>query len=449
MPPEHLKFAGGSDQTLLHPLVLVAMLVVIVLMFSLRRRYLIAPFLMIAVILAGLIRMMIRKPAGTARLAGGFDNFDKLFLAWALLHALAFILLFSQMAAVINQFGYLWDSLGAFFLLRFLIQDDEDIERAIRVFALIAAVVVAGMLFEHFRHVNVFGMLGGVRLEPEVRNGLVRAQGPFAHALLAGTFGAILLPLFFWLWRSGHSKTIAALGMAASTLIVFLTGSSTPVLAYAAGIGAVWMWPLRKRMRMVRWGIVGALVALHLVMKAPVWFLIGHIDVVGGSSASHRAYLVDLFIRHVGDWWLLGTDSNANWGWDMWDTANQYVSEGWSGGLAAFTCFLGLVSMGFSRIGRARKRVQGDRRQEWYFWLLGAALFANVIAFFGISYFDQTRIVWFALLSMISASTVQARQPHRQQAACERITHDPSLPCLSTPAITLRHDYLAYESHEE
>jgi hypothetical protein len=439
MPPEHFKFGGGAEQTLLHPLVLIAMLLVIVLVFSLRRKYLIVPLLLITflvppgqqlvvgglhifvfrvIVLAGLIRMFVSKrPSGASRIAGGFDSFDKLFLAWVLLHSVAFVLLYSQMGAVTHQFGYMWDNLGAFFLLRFLIRDDKDVERAIRVFALIAVVVVAGMLTEHLRHVNVFGLLSGVRIEPGLRNGYVRAQGPFGHPLLAGTFGAILLPLFFWLWRSGHFRSTAVLGMVSATLIALLTATSTSLMAYAAGVGATCMWALRKHMRVVRWGIVGALIALHLVMKAPVWFLIGHIDVVGGSSASHRAHLVDLFIRHIGDWWLLGTDSNADWGWSMWDTANQYVEEGWRGGLAAFTCFLGLIAMGFSRVGRARKRVQGSRRREWYFWLLGAALFANVVAFFGISYFDQTRIAWFVLLAMISAATISVRHPKLTRTA--------------------------------
>jgi hypothetical protein len=35
----------------------------------------------------------------------------------------------------------------------------------------------------------------------EVRNSTPRAQGPFAHALLAGTFGATLPPLLYWLWK--------------------------------------------------------------------------------------------------------------------------------------------------------------------------------------------------------------------------------------------------------
>jgi hypothetical protein len=470
MPPEHLKLGGGAEQTMLHPVVLIAMLLVIVLMFSLRRKYLIVPLLLIAflvppgqqfvvgavhiyvfrvIILAGLIRMFVSKrPSGASRIAGGFDNLDKLFVAWVVLHSIAFVLFYSQMAAVVNQFGYVWDSLGAFFLLRFLIRDDEDVERAIRVFAVVAAVVAAAMLTEHLRHVNVFGMLGGVPIEPELRNGHVRAQGPFGHPLLAGTFGAILLPLFFWLWRSRRFRSTAVLGMVSATLIPFLTSTSTALLAYGAGVGATSMWALRKHMRVVRWGIVGALVSLHLVMKAPVWFLIARIDLTGGSSSDHRAYVIDAFIRHIGDWWMLGTNANLNWGWDMWDTANQYVDEGYGGGLAAFICFLGLIAMGFSRVGRARKRVQGSRRQEWYFWLLGAALFANVVAFFGISYFDQTRIAWFALLAMISASTLQLRHKNNQVPANKQMLPDSPVSSFSSGTSLPAENDCAYVQEE-
>ena len=94
-------------------------------------------------------------------------------------------------------------------------------------------------------------------------------------------------------------------------------------------------------------------------MKAPVWFLIARIDLVGGSSSDHRAELVNMFITRVSDWWLIGADS-ANWGWGMWDTANQYVGEGLAGGMATFVCFLGLIALAFRRVGRARKAVAGD-----------------------------------------------------------------------------------------
>src|SRR5258707_6618775 len=64
-----------------------------------------------------------------------------------------------------------------------------------------------------------------------------------------------------------------------------------------------------------------------------------------------------------------------------------------------------MICICFSRIGPARKTVEGAREKEWYFWLFRPALFSHVVGFFGISYFDQTRFAWFALLVMIVSAT--------------------------------------------
>ncbi|MBL0160925.1 MAG: hypothetical protein IPP47_28150 [Bryobacterales bacterium] len=140
-------------------------------------------------------------------------------------------------------------------------------------------------------------------------------------------------------------------------------------------------------------------------MKAPVWFLIGRIAIFGSSSANHRAYLVDGFIRHFGDWWLIGSTENSSWGWSMWDTANQFVEEGLRGGLGALGALILLISISFGALGRSRARVSPDWDREWLFWLLGATLFAHIVGFFGISYHDQTRMAWFMVLAMIVSST--------------------------------------------
>ena len=419
MQPDNFRFGGGLDQTLLHPAVLVALLIAVPAILFLSRKRVLAPVLLLAflvplgqqvvlggvhimvlriVILTGLIRMVFSRP-------GRLDSLGKLFFLWAFIRAAAFLLQFSEMAALINQFGFLWDTIGGFFLLRFLVQNEEDIQHLVKALALVAIILAACMLYERFENVNVFGYLGGVSIVPTVREGSLRAQGPFAHALLAGTFGATLLPFFVWLWTTGRSRILATSGVAASTIITVLSASSSPIMAYAASVFAMCLWPLRNYLQIFRWGFVIVLAALALVMKAPVWFLIARVDLIGGSSGYHRAMLIDQFIRHFGDWWLVGTNANGTWGWDLWDTCNQYVTEGESGGLAALGCFIALISVAFVRLGRARRMQSGNPRREWFFWSLGAALFAHVIAFWGIAYFDQTRMLWFAMLATVIAAT--------------------------------------------
>jgi hypothetical protein len=112
-------------------------------------------------------------------------------------------------------------------------------------------------------------------------------------------------------------------------------------------------------------------------------------------------------------WWLIGTAENKDWGWAMFDTANQFVAEAFTGGILTLFCFIALITIAFSRVGRARRAVAGDRRMEWYFWSLGVSLFAHFVAFFGVSYFDQSRVIWFALLAMISAGCAPALRPSR------------------------------------
>jgi hypothetical protein len=165
-------------------------------------------------------------------------------------------------------------------------------------------------------------------------------------------------------------------------------------------------------------------------MKAPVWFLIARVTLVAGNSGWHRANLIDVFFRHFGDWWLLGTDKQATWGFgNLDDLCEQWISEGETGGLATLLCFILLITQSFRRLGKARKRISQDRKQEWLLWLIGVALFAHCVGYFGISYFDQTKYSWFALLAIITVVTT--RTAHRKNILPSETNQEPLEPILS------------------
>ncbi len=298
------------------------------------------------------------------------------------------------------------DSIGVYFVLRFMVLSEEDARRCIRVLAVVACVIATSMFAEHITGHNPFAFLGGAHEISEVRNGTVRSQGPFLQAIPAGAFGATLIALFIGLWvRDARRKYLAALGIAAAATIAFTSGSSTPVLAMAGAIAAFSLWPIRKKMRWVRWGIVTTIVGLQIVMKADVWWLIARVDVTGSSTGWDRAALLDNTIKHFSEWWLIGTDNNPNWGFNMWDLCNWFVAQAVQGGLLTFVLFVLVISYAFKRLGRARRAAEGDFRKGFLIWAVGAALFSQVCSFFGTSYYDQTTISWFALLAMISAIT--------------------------------------------
>jgi hypothetical protein len=434
--PGYTAFGGGSSASVLHPVVLVAMVVVLSLTLLLPRKYVLVPLLLGIIltplgqnvyvggvhlfvsrifVIVGCVRAFLSKPFGRL-FPANFVILDKLFFTWAIYRAVAVVLVFSGTGAVVNQVGFLMDALGGYFLFRCLIQDEHDVERVIKVFAVIALVSAAEMIREQLTGQNLFGMLGGIRAAPDFREGKLRAQAAFAISIAAGTFGATTFPLFLWLWKRGVARIAAIAGAVSSSIMVFASASSTPIMAWLGAILAVCMWPVRKKMRLVRWGVVFTLIVLQVVMKAPVWFLISHID-IGGGSSWERANLLDTCIRHFADWWLIGTRDNANWGWDMWDQCNQFVSEAENGGLVVLVCFIAMFVFCFKRIGVARKAVVGCRSREWQIWFLGVMMFAQILAYMGIDYFDQSKFVWYTLLAIIPAATmrVQASVPKEQK----------------------------------
>jgi hypothetical protein len=269
------------------------------------------------------------------------------------------------------------------------------------------------MLFEHFMGWSPYALLGGAKARYFAtdmdRDGRIRATASFGTPILAGFFGAALFPLFVGLWlvdRKQHA--VAALGMLGATVMTLASNSSTPAMGYLAALLGLCMWPIRSTLRIIRWGIVILLVALQMVMKAPVYHLITRIDISGSSY--HRYALIDQCVRHFWSWWLLGTNSNGSWGWDMWDTANQYVQTAYNGGLLGLVCFICIIVYGYKYLGRARKAAI-DSKQALFLWAVAASLFAHTISFFGISLWDQSIVEWYALLALIGAVAVPRKVP--------------------------------------
>ena len=438
MIPEHLSYGGGVSSTVLNPVVAVVVLVAGMLMLLLPRKFMVAPLLTAALlipmdqvivvgsfhfqmlrvlILFGWVRLIAAKISSRQRIfSGGINGIDWAVILWATITAVDVTLLWNDSGALINQLGTLYTVFGIYFLLRFLVRNMEDVELTLRVLACVAAVVAVVMTVEQATGRNPYAFLGGFRASLigslMERDDRFRAMASFSHPILAGTFGATLLPLFLSLWFRGKKyRATAAVGMVAATVITIASNSSTPLLAYLATFLGMCFWPLRGKMSLIRWGLATALVVLHMAMKAPVWALIARVDVISGSSSYHRYALVDGFIRHFGDWWFLGTTQNAQWGWDMWDLANQYVAIGESSGLLPFIFFLAIIVFAFKYVGRARVSLKGDKQGQLFLWALGVTMFAHVVAFFGISYFDQTIVSWYTFLAIVSASVASLLQP--------------------------------------
>lgn len=438
MEPSGIRAGFGEtvNQSIVNPVVLLIVLVLGVLICFGSRKRAIAAFLGGAImipmdqilmigplhfpmlrllLLFGMVRMFRTKISSQLRILGtGWNNIDIALVALTIISAINGIALYRDSTTVVYELGELYTAFGGYVLLRYLIRDEDDVRVTIRALAWIAVMVAGVMIYEQATGRNpIYGFLGGARadvfgsvLEREGR----RATGPFGHPILAGTFGAITLPLFVGLWWDDRKyRTTALAGISAAAIIPFAANSSTALMGFIGGLIALGFWYARRQMRIVRWAFVLSVIVLHSVMKAPVWHLISRIDLSGGSSSYHRYQLVNQCIQHFSDWWLIGTKYYGDWGWDMWDLSDQYVLIADESGLIALLCFLAMIVYGFKYLGRAR-RLSINHRQELFIWAIGSSLFANVIAFLGIGYFDQTIIVWYALMAVIAVVTLGERR---------------------------------------
>jgi len=362
----------------------------------------------------GLIRVMLRGES----LANGWNAIDGMMILWAV------VLLgtspWHQFGAWQFRSGLVWSDLGCYFLLRVFLAEPADVERAFKLVCLVMAPVAVFMLFEKATGTNLFGVLGGVHETALVREGNVRASGPFVHPILAGTAGATIFGMAACLWR--RDRNVSLLGLFAGGGIVAACASSGPVLMVLFILLGMLMWPLREQMRLVRWASFASILALAAVMKDPVYFLMARIDISGGSQGYYRAQLIRSSIEHLDEWWLAGTDYTRHWMQTgihandrHADITNHFLAMGVMGGLPLMLVFAAIIVVAFRGVGRALDGLRGDanHRQAFLAWTLGALLFGHLMNFMSISLFDQSILFLHIVLAAIGAMQVRAQAPER------------------------------------
>jgi len=341
-----------------------------------------------------------------------WNAIDKTITIWVVVSVIAYTILWQTTEAFVNRLGFAFNAVGMYFMFRMLICDEKDAYDVIKWLLVICLPMSLLMLVELTTGRNLFAVFGGVPEITIVREGKLRCQGSFAHSILAGTFGAALMPLLlaYW-WKENRNIALPVLGVISSTVITFLSSSSGPVFAYMFGLVSLLCWHYRGKLRLIRWGIFLSVISLHQVMKAPVWFLIGRITAFSGSTGWHRANLIDATIRHFDEWWLIGTKNTSHWfGITLSadptsiDITNQFVFEGVSGGLLKVVLFVFLIAYCYRYIGMAVNRTMEENKSyKMLLWCTGCSLSVHIASFISVSYFDQIIVIWYLLLAMISS----------------------------------------------
>ncbi len=364
------------------------------------------------------VRILARKELSRVE----FNAVDKVIILYGVLSIVMNFLLERTGASLQNRFGLVYDVFGVYFFFRAVIRDIGDVERFIKSLAIILFPLVILMSFEKLTGRNLFAVFGGVAEFSGVRDGSLRVQGPFRHPILAGTFGATVMPFFVGLWFTGRNRFFSVLGFSASTAISLLAASSGPVIAYVGGFSAIFLWRFRENMRAIRWSILGLLIATHMAMKAPIWYLIGRFSLIFGGTGWHRSDLIDQAVKHFSEWWLLGTTYTAHWAEhsclitlpdvpNMVDITSQYILIGVNGGVFPIMAFIAIISYGFREVGRSWRYTEPVLPDSaMLIWTLGCALLGHTLSFTSVSYFDQLNVFWWGLTAMIASTSQFALQ---------------------------------------
>lgn len=356
-------------------------------------------------VVVGVLRVIIRGE----RLTGGMNGLDWLMIVWAAWALMSSVFHDNTSGVLVNRLGLVFNACGIYFLLRVFCQSLRDVVTLCRLTAILLVPLAIGLLVEMVTAYNAFSVFGAVSEAPEIRQGRVRAQGPFAHSILTGTVGAVCLPLMVCLWQR-YRKTAVA-GMIACIAIVFASASSGPIMTAFAAIGGLLMWTWRNHMRLFRWLAVFGYVGLDVIMNAPAYYIISHIDLTGSSTSWHRAALIEAALAHLSEWWLAGTDFTRHWMpyGVVWnenhiDITNYYLRMGVDGGLPLMLLFIAKLAIGFHFVGRALKQLPDASFQpRFMIWSLGISLFAHSTAFISVSYFDQSVVFIYLILAAISS----------------------------------------------
>lgn len=421
----------SSLATTVNPLAMSFMLLMGILIITLPRKFVLIPFLIctlymtlgqrvivmglnftiLRILLAvGWIRVIIHRDITPSNL----NVLDKVIIWWGIIALITGFLLDIGTAELENlqhRSGQVYTVLGLYFLFKFYINDTSDIRRIIKILSILIIPLALIFLIEKASGKNLFFIFGGVPESTFIREGRLRCQGPFAHPILAGTLGATLMPLFVMLWfEKGKQKILSLMGIASATVIMITSASSGPLLAYLSALVALCAWPLRNRMRIIRWGILLSLIALHIIMKAPVWYLIARISNITGGTGWGRSELIDIAILHFNEWWMIGTTKTAHWdpvgvlpNIDMMDITNHYILEGVYGGLGRMIIFIMIIVFGFRGIGNIMNSLKNETISVQFLpWAMGASLFAHATSFISVAYFDQLIVVLYLLFAMIS-----------------------------------------------
>lgn len=213
--------------------------------------------------------------------------------------------------------AFFWEFAGysAVFLFALLVLDSTSSRQALSQAMFVTALLCAllAVLEFVFKRNLLTDLLLRFGNDPEVmvamglsriRDGLLRAQGPFEHPLLLAEFGSavfcLALARILFARQAGGQSALAWIGLVASLLCMVLSFSRSALAC--AGLGGLWLglvWLMRSRRGTARLpGVKVAVMMIALVLAVGMAWSVGQTYVSGqtkeqSESSTARAYMLE------------------------------------------------------------------------------------------------------------------------------------------------------------
>lgn len=376
-------------------------------------------------VLAGVLRILLEGEQSFIE----WKTFDRLLFTWAICGAVVYIIQARSMNVLINRCGILFDVIGLYTLFRLRIRSVGDLKILAKALAVCSLLTLCFTTSEWLTGQNPFEVLG--RVTTHVRMGRYRCQGSFSHSIMFGLFWATSIPLFVGIGiTENKDRTLYYSAVGATIFAVFASASTTPVVILLMILILLCVFKWRHYTQQV--AIVSCLLlvslhfALRLAVKRPIWYLMAKVNLTEGSTGWHRFYLVDQAIKHFREWAILGVRSTYHWGWGLGDVTNQYILEGVRGGLITLVLFLVMIFVALRTLLKCSLQCQ-QPEEQFLAWCFFAAIFGHCIAFLGVSYFGQIRMLWYLMLAVVGFFSERLSWT-QNQAGYVRLWSEPGFP---------------------
>ena len=374
-------------------------------------------------ILAAWLRIALTR--GTTR--PQFGRLDMVVVAWVGMSIATYTMLYGDFKSLVYQLGLAFDTLGIYFLVRMTVRTLDDVRAFASGAALIAAPVAVTLVIEKVTGNNVFGRFDGTPDAPIVRLGETRAQGAFSHPIIAGACWMSLAPLLAALLDRARTRWIGVVGVVSSGAIAWATASSTSMALGLLATFFIVLFAFRSYAPVIRYALIGGLFALHFVMIAPVWHLLARISFLPGSTGWWRFLVIDRFVEHTPDWFLIGSRDYENWlpGGIYVDVTNQYVAEGINGGIVRLVLFVMMIGMAYLGLERVARESGATRQHQWWAWCAAGSIAVHAAAYVAVAYFGQALMVQHLTIGFAAAIGAMVPVFGMSSGMTSETSHDP------------------------